>query len=330
MFEYTIRFRNTTAHANADALSRLLLPVEPPISKKPPELVLLIEYLSDSPLTACQIRTHTRRDPQLARVVQFVQQGWPNVCPDETLRPFFERRLELPLLEGCLLWGVQVVVPQSCRETVLAELHEGHPGASRMKSLARMYVWWPGSTADIENAVRQCSQCQQHQSSPPVAPLQPWSWPTRPWARLHLDYAGPVEGKMILIIIDAHSKWIEAISTPGATSSVVIDELRSLFAKFGIPETVVTDNGTCFVSSEMESFLRRNGVKHLTSAPYHPSSNGFAKRAVQVVKKGLKKVKTGSMKSIISDFVCLLIDAPNDYRSCPLRVVARETSAIKI
>ena len=181
---------------------------------------------------------------------------------------------------------------------MLAELHEGHPGASRMKGLARMYVWWPGVTKEIEEAVRHCPQCQQHQSSPPAALLQPWTWPTRPWAILHLDYAGPVEGKMILIIIDAHSK---AICTSNATSNAVIEELRELFAKFGIPETVVTDNGTSFVSSEMESFLRRNGVKHLTSATYHPSSNGLAERAVQVVKR-LKKVKAGSMRTRLSKF----------------------------
>ena len=112
-----------------------------------------------------------------------------------------------------------------------------------MKGLARMYVWWPGITQDIENTVRHCPECQQHQSTPAVAPLQPWSWPTRPWARLHLDYAGPFQGRMILILIDAHSKWIDAISTSQATSEAVMEELWSLFAQFGIPETIVTDNG---------------------------------------------------------------------------------------
>ena len=72
-----------------------------------------------------------------------------------------------------------------------------------------------------------------------------------PWARLHLDYAGPVQGKMILVLIDAHSKWIEAVCTPSATSSAVIEELRTLLAQFGIPETIVTDNGSCFVSAEI-------------------------------------------------------------------------------
>ena len=60
---------------------------------------------------------------------------------------------------------------------------------------------------------------------------------------------------------------------------------------------VVTDNGTGFVSREFEEFLRRNGVKHTTSAPYHPASNGLAERAVQVIKRGLKKVTAGTMGS---------------------------------
>lgn len=98
-----------------------------------------------------------------------------------------------------------------------------------MKSLARMYVWWPSIDKDVESTVRRCSECQLQQSTPPVAPLHPWSWPTRPWARLHVNYAGPFQGGMILVLIDAHSKWIEAVCTPGATSGAVV-ELRTLFA----------------------------------------------------------------------------------------------------
>ena len=109
--------------------------------------------------------------------------------------------------------------------------------------------------------------------------------------------AGPFQGKNILIAVDAHSKWIKAVCTPTTSSSCVIEELRSLFARFGLPEMVVTDNGTCFVSSEFEQFLWSNGVKHTTSAPYHPASNGLAERAVQTVKRGLKKVKDGTMSA---------------------------------
>ena len=139
------------------------------------------------------------------------------------------------------------------------------------------------------------------QSLPPVAPLQPWKWPTCPWARLHIDFAGPMNGgKMILVIIDAHSKWIEAIPTNGSTSSIVIEQLRTLFSRYGIPEVIVSDNGSCFASTEFASFLSSNGVKHIMSAPYHPASNGLAERAVQIIKKGLRKETEGSWLSRIA------------------------------
>ena len=294
-YEYTLNFRTTTKHANADALSRLPLPVVPKPSDVPPELVLLTEHLNNSPVTAHDIKVWTRRDNELARVFQFVAQGWPEVV-DPELKIFHTKQEELSIHEGCILWGTRVVVPKQGREAVLQELHQGHPGISRMKSLARMYVWWPGLDKDIEKLLHGCTKCQEVSSVPPPAPLNPWKWPTRPWARLHLDFAGPFEGRLFLIMIDAHSKWIEAVSTHSTSSAVVIEELRSVFARFGIPEMIVTDNGTGFVSQEFKSFLEKNGVRHVTSAPYHPASNGLAERAVQVIKKGLKKVSEGSIK----------------------------------
>ena len=79
----------------------------------------------------------------------------------------------------------------------------------RMKRLARGYVWWPGLDRDIEDQVKQCTKCKQAQKMPVAAPLHPWEWPDRPWAQLHTDYAGPIQGKMYLVIVDAHSKWSE-------------------------------------------------------------------------------------------------------------------------
>ena len=160
----------------------------------PPELVLFAEHMADSPVTSVQIRAWTRRDPQLAPVVQFLQQGWPRTSSEQGLEPFFSKKTELSLYEGCVLWGTRVVVPTPGRKAVLTELHEGHPGIARMKGLARMYVWWPGISKDIEETVRGCTECQTNQSTPQADPLHPWSWPTRPWARLHLDYAGPLNG----------------------------------------------------------------------------------------------------------------------------------------
>ena len=165
---------------------------------------------------------------------------------------------------------------------------------TKTKSLARMYVWWPGINKNIEKSVQECCHCQEEQPNPHVAPFQLWKWSSRPWVRLHMDFAGPFEGKMILIVIDSHSKWIEAFPTKSSTSATVIELSRTLFAQCGVPEAVVTDNSSCFVSEEFETFLLKNGIKHITSAPYHPSTNGLAERAVQIAKRGLKK-EEGSM-----------------------------------
>ena len=248
-YEYTMSFRNTQAHGNAYALSRLPMSVETAEPKDPPELVLLLEHLDDSPVTATQIEHWTRRDPSLALLVQALQQGWPEESLPE-LEPFQSKRSELSLFHGCVLWGSRVIVPQRGRRAVLEQLHMGHLGMSKMKSLARIYVWWPGMDADIEGMVRGCENCQAVQSMPPLAPLHPWKWPTRLGSRLHLDFAHPFQGKMLLLLVDTHSKWLEVFITSSATSEVVIEELRTCFARFGLPELIVTDNGPCFKSEE--------------------------------------------------------------------------------
>ena len=125
-----------------------------------------------------------------------------------------------------------------------------------------------------------------------------------------MDFAGPFQGKMILIVIDSHSRWIEAFPTDSATSSTVIEISRGLFAQFGLPEVLVTDNGPCFVSEEFETFLAKNGIKHITSAPFHPATNGLAERAVQTVKRGLKKETNGSMKSRLAKVLMAYRIAP--------------------
>ena len=106
-------------------------------------------------------------------------------------------------------------------------------------------------------------------------------------------------GKMCLIIVDVHSKWIEATFVPSATSvaTMHIELLCNSFARFGLPSSVVTDNAPHFVSEEIELFFKQNGIRHPTSLPYHPASNGLVERVVQTIKKGLQKVMEGTLNT---------------------------------
>ena len=89
--------------------------------------------------------------------------------------------------------------------------------------------------------------------------------------------------KYFLLLVDAHSKWIEVRPVNNATSTITIDQLRSIFATHGLPEMLVTDNGTVFTSDEFNRFTKQNGIRHVRSAPYHPASNGLVERAVQTL-----------------------------------------------
>lgn len=306
-YDYSISYRPGKELSNADSLSRLPLPcssveAEREAASMPGELVLLLERLQNSPVKAADIKTWTNRDPILARVRTMVQRGWLETT-EEALRPYKARQNELSVLDGCLLWGSRVVVPKMGRDRVLEELHDGHPGMQQMKRRARGVLWWPGLDHDIEQTVRNCVECDSQRGTPTKAPVHPWEWPARPWSRLHMDYAGPFCGKMFLVVVDAYSKWLEAVLVNAATSRNTIRVLRGLFATHGIPDMLVSDNGTPFVSAEFEEFTRRNGIRHLRSAPYHPATNGQAERAVQTVKSSLKKCKGDELEVNLARFL---------------------------
>ena len=256
----------------------------------------MMELIDTTPVSASQIRTQTAHDPTLSRVKEFVMNGWTNTHTlSSEFQPFVTCELELSIQNDCLLWGSRVVVPPKLRDRVLQELHNSHPGSSQMKSLARQYVWWPGMNQAIENAIKNCKVCQEACHKPPSATLHPWDWPQKPWQKVHADYAGPFLGRMFLILVDANTKWVDIHVVNSSSAEVIIKKMRATFAKLGLPKILVTDNGPQFTSAQFAQFTKNNGIKHVTSSPYNPSTNGLAERTVQIFKEGMRRQKTSSI-----------------------------------
>ena len=105
-----------------------------------------------------------------------------------------------------------------------------------------------------------------------------------------MDYAGPIHNHMLLVVVDAFSKLIDVFPVKSASSATTIDKLRIMLATYGILESIVSYNGSPFTSAEMKVFLTIDGIKHITSSPYHLLSNGLAERTVQACKAALKKI----------------------------------------
>ncbi|PFX22695.1 Retrovirus-related Pol polyprotein [Stylophora pistillata] len=311
-FSYNIEFRGTKQHANCDGLSRLPQPSAP--ADKPDEVrvfhTTVVEALR---VTEHDLRMQTRRDPVLSRFLELVQSGWQGTELHPELIPYAHRGNEITIHHGVLMWGSRVVVPAKLREKVLETLHEGHIGMVKMKGLlSRGFVWWPNIDKDIEGAVRNCEGCQELANNPARAPLHRWEYPSLPWQRLHIDFAGPVEGKMLMVVIDAHSKWPEIFVMEITTAEETVSTLRSLFARIGLPDQMVSDNGSQFTSETFRKFTTANGIKPVTGAPYHPSTNGQAERLVQSFKKGVKADKSSrTLQHKLDRFLLAYRSAPH-------------------
>ena len=158
-----------------------------------------------------------------------------------------------------------------------------HPGVYRMTSLTRSCLWWPSLDKAIESVEQNCTACQLTRKQPATAPMIPWKLPVRVWQRVHMDFVEK-DGVYFVVVVDALSKWPEVFCTPSTTTHKTIEMLSHLFAAYGLPEEIVSDNGPQFVSDAMLHFMKKHGIQHTRVPRYHPASNGEAERYVQILK----------------------------------------------
>uniref|UniRef100_A0A8C5Q3F0 Gypsy retrotransposon integrase-like protein 1 n=1 Tax=Leptobrachium leishanense TaxID=445787 RepID=A0A8C5Q3F0_9ANUR len=300
-YSYQLVHRPGKEMGHADALSRLPLPQTEP-DPAPACHILAIQDLPDIPLHAGDVAAETTTDRTLSRVLNWVLSGWPVARPGSEFQHFFSRKNELSAHKGCVLWGSRVIIPPSLHSKVLDSLHEGHPGIVRMKALARSYLW-PGLDKDIEKQVRSCQGCQESRPEMPQAPVHRWETTYAPWSRVHIDFAGPFQGQVFLIVVDSYSKCLEVVPVSSMTTTRVIRELRRLFATHGLPDVIVSDNGAQFTAAEFQSFLNANMIRHIKSAPFHPATNGQAERMVRTTKEALKRMTNGDWNHRLANFL---------------------------
>ena len=228
-YQYTIEHINGTANNCAHCMSRLPLSGQALDSA---EKIHVVVQMDDMLVTATQIAK--KRDKELSIVLKSIQHGhWPlDTAVD--LSPFRKCYTELSVLDGCILWGSKVVIPSAFCQSLLQELHTTHLGMSRMKSLNRSYVWWPGLDSQIEEVCRACVECCAANRNPPKVPTHPWMIPQHPWQRVHVDHSH-FGGRLMLVAVDAYSKWPEVHIVSSTSAQQTIDKLCQIFACHGLP-----------------------------------------------------------------------------------------------
>ena len=277
-YDYSIEYRRTTDHGNADALSRLPAGEDTIFDGEEEaeevNTVCIIKVVSQqlNPANPRLIANESLKDPVISKVMRYTREGWPHSTDSEV--QFYKKLMNsLSTENGCLFHGARIVIPGQLRDQVLQLLHLGHFGMQRMKQLARTVVYWPHIDADIEQMCHTCTACAEHQNKPTKPANHPWMLPEKPWSRVHLDHAINFMGTNWLVMIDAYSKYPCIHPTGSVSTKTTIDLLEEDFAHFGNPHTVVSDNATTFMSEEFQDWCRKRGIVHLTGAPYHPATS---------------------------------------------------------
>ncbi|VVC41753.1 Ribonuclease H-like domain,Integrase, catalytic core,Reverse transcriptase domain [Cinara cedri] len=303
-FQYKLEYIKGNDNFTSDLLSRL--PIKGDVVAVDSESQSTYMTFIESeyfPINRNTIKLQTNRDKIISKVYYYVTHGWPKSINDD-LKPYKDRHTDLSVEQGCLMLGYRVVIPSKSRKQILDELHSTHLGVVKMKAVARSYVWWPKIDLQIENLVKSCDFCMQLRQNPRKSELIPWNRPSGVWQRVHIDFFGPFHNSYFLVVLDAFSKWLEVKEMRSITASNTIIELREIFSRWGLPLTLVSDNGAQLTSHEFTTFLKSNGIVHLRTAPGHPATNGAAENAVKTTKRALSaaladKKNKNSPKSVI-------------------------------
>ena len=281
-YDFTIKYRPGEEMVIADTLSRYS-------PEDTPEILLDISvnhvYIDAEKKRDYQLAI--KDDPLLSALADTIIAGWPDNIKDvpKALRPYHGQRDSLTVEDGLILRGEAIIVPPGERKKVLEQIHQGHLGTSKCQYRARQCVYWPGINKDIEQLVEACATCQRQQPQEPRQPLKPTPPPERPWQHLRADFM-MFDGSEYLVIVDYYSKMpiVRKMPTSQCNSAKMITVLKELFAEHGIPEEIRSDNGPQFASHLFAEFTKDWNIKHSTSSPRNPRSNGQAESAVKIVK----------------------------------------------
>ena len=278
-YDYTIQYRPGKQIPHADFLSRHS-------KHEPPETDdSMTLFINPLPIG----RNHLIQETRLiyGPVLAGLRNGWSNSAR-KRFPELFAVRSEMTLLaDGVIVVHDRPLIPPSCRGLMLSHLHVGHLGRDKMKSLARLLCWWPSMDKDIAIFLKECRSCQEQKPTRSHHPKwKPWPIPFSAMQRVHADYCGPfLDGRYYALVIeDSFSKFPEVFVTPKATAEFTKRALRRYFSREGIPQALVTDNGTHFTGEEVQSWLRTIGCRSVFTAPRHPASNGIAERFVRTLK----------------------------------------------
>ena len=287
-YDFDIEFVAGRHLKDADALSRMeFLPTTDHSEQVCHSEMMFDAEFQPELISLDEVRNITEQCSLSKRLKNRIISGkWGGVS--QTERPFKTVASTLSIEDGIIIYGSRVVVPPMLRRRVIEVAHDPiHTSRENTVALISKEFWWPGMNRDVVDYVNKCAICLQHK--PQIRKtLDTWSKENGPWKRVHMDHCMVDGVGLILLLSDAYSGWPEAIPVPDRSTDTTMRVLRAVFARNGVPETLVSDNAAEFKSEKLSLWAQKVGCKLMNSPPYSPSSNGQAERLVRTLKDALR------------------------------------------
>ena len=258
-----------------------------------------------------------------------ISNGWPedknqvHAC----VLPYFPFRDELTVQDGIIQRGERVVIPHSLRLDMKMKVHSGHPGINASLRRARERIYWPGMSKDIRNYVETCDTCATYGTKQAAQALQMHEVPSRPWEKVGADLFS-FKGRQYLITVDYYSQFFELDHLPETTSREVIYKLKHHFSRYGIPDTLISDNGPQFSSADLKNFARTWSFKHDPISPGNSKANGAAEASVKIAKSTMMKCQRSKEDPFLA-FLNMRNTPTEDTTTSPVqRLIGRRTKTL--
>lgn len=287
-YDYEIQYMPGKEMVLADTLSRAPLPESDGAIEF--ENISAVHDVITSKKLLEAIKQATKEDTSLQSLKEVITNGWPKekFMVPEDVKQYFSLRDEITSENDILFRGDRIIVPEKLRLNLMNRVHTSHLGINACLNRARECFYWPGMNGQLKDYISKCRFCREFDVRQTREPMELRDIPSRPWQMIGVDLFH-YGGKQYLVTVDYFTDFFEMDELETTTSITVINKLSSHFARYGIPETLISDGGPQFSSQEFKSFSTSWEFEHHITTPYHSQSNGKAESAVKEAKKILKK-----------------------------------------
>ena len=316
-YHFKVRYIPGLTNHVADCLSRLGFQKDT-ISLPKLHINQITSQLKARSNSLHNLQIATKDDDKLAILKCIIQQGWPKTIKEvpSEIQPYWTFCKELTIEDGLVLKGTRIIIPDKKREEILKLILEGYLGLNRCKMRAKETMYWPGMNEQLEQLILNCQLCLKYsRSKDKITPNMALGHeiPSVPWSKVATDIFH-FNSKSYLFVVDYTSRFPIVREIKSMSAQYITEHFGLIFSEYGWPDTLISDNGPCYVAETFTSLMKEYAVNHITSSSHYPQSNGLAEKFVQIVKNLFYKVKDEGTDI----YKCLMI-----YHNIPLASMSK-------